>query len=71
MAEPVSKWLSSADLGTFIALFEEHQIDLEAARDLTEDDLRELGIAMGPRKKLLRAIADLQAAGADEEAPPP
>jgi hypothetical protein len=29
---------------------------------LTEDDLKSLGLSMGPRKKLLKAISDRKAA---------
>jgi class 3 adenylate cyclase/tetratricopeptide (TPR) repeat protein len=49
-------WLASLKLSMWLPAFEKQEIDLDAARDLTEEDLRELGIPMGPRKKLLRAI---------------
>ncbi len=55
----IRNWLDTHGLAEHAAVFEENEIDLDAARDLTEDDLRELGIPMGPRKKLLRAIAAL------------
>ena len=54
-------WLESVKLSSLRPVFEEQEIDLEAVKDLTEDDLRELGIPMGPRKKLLRAIKLLNA----------
>lgn len=59
MAIEIGSWLEEHGLGQFADLFAENEIDLDAAADLTEDDLRELGIAMGPRKKLMRAIAEL------------
>lgn len=68
MAGSTADWLEANGLAQFSSLFDENEIDLDAARDLTEDDLRELGIAMGPRKKLLRAIANLNS---DEAAIPP
>ncbi len=55
----VKAWLERFDLGELNHVFVENEIDLDAARDLSEQDLRELGLAMGPRKKLLRAIATL------------
>ncbi len=67
MPEDVERWLASIGLQDWTALFAEHQIDLDAASDLTDADLRELGLPMGPRKKLLRAIAALT----DREAPEP
>ena len=59
MARDVGAWLVGLGLDAYVETFVENQIDLEAARDLTEADLRELAIPMGPRKKLLRAIAAL------------
>ena len=59
MHKSVEDWLKTAGVGEHAQTFADNQIDLEAARDLNEDDLRELGIPMGPRKKLLRAIAAL------------
>ena len=41
-------------------LFEHEQIDLEAVRNLTEPNLKDLGLGMGPRVKLLAAIQALR-----------
>ena len=60
MTDDTASWLTSLNLATLIPIFEQQQIDMDVARDLTEDDLRELSLLMGPRKKLLRAIALLQ-----------
>ena len=57
MARDIGAWLVGLGLDAYVETFVENQIDLEAARDLTEADLRELAIPMGPRKKLLRAIS--------------
>ncbi len=62
MYRDTEKWFASLQLHGLAPLFEEQEIDLKAAAELTEEDLRELGLQMGPRKKLLRAIADLQQA---------
>ena len=51
MAREISTWLSELGLGEYLEKFVKNEIDLEAARDLTEADLRELSIPMGPRKK--------------------
>ncbi len=59
MVAGIREWLQGLGLGKYAVAFEDNEIDLAAARDLNEDDLKELGIAMGPRKKLLRAIAGL------------
>lgn len=60
MAEDIRDWLEAHGLGKYAPTFIDNEIDLDTARDLTEADLRELGIAMGSRKKLLRAIGALQ-----------
>ena len=54
MTREIGSWLSELGLGEYREKFVENKIDLDAARDLTEADLRELGIPMGSRKKLLR-----------------
>jgi class 3 adenylate cyclase/predicted ATPase len=59
MTREIGNWLSELGLGEYRERFVENEIDLDAARDLTEADLRELDIPMGPRKKLLRAIVGL------------
>lgn len=59
MSNEIRTWLTGLGLDDITDIFVENEIDLDAARDLTEADLRELGIPMGPRKKLLRAIAAL------------
>jgi class 3 adenylate cyclase/predicted ATPase len=56
----VQKWLTDMGLSQYALTFSENLIDFDVLPDLTEDDLRELGLPMGPRKKLLKAIAALQ-----------
>ncbi|KAJ9456309.1 hypothetical protein DIPPA_12495 [Diplonema papillatum] len=49
-----------ADLGvpsTVLAVLEREQVDAESLLMLTEDDLKELGVPLGPRKLILRYIA--------------
>ncbi len=38
----------------FVSLFEENEIDADVLPDLTEEHLKELGIGLGPRVKLLK-----------------
>ena len=69
----VQKWLADLGLSQYAPAFSENQIDFEVLPDLTEDDLRELGLPMGPRKKLLKAIAALQTESsiAENDSEPP
>ena len=41
--------------------FRANEIDRQVLPELNENDLEKLGLPLGPRKKLLRAIASLQA----------
>jgi class 3 adenylate cyclase/pimeloyl-ACP methyl ester carboxylesterase len=62
----VRVWLGDHGLGRYAEVFAANDVDAEVLRTLTADDLKELGVAsLGHRKKLLAAIADLDAAGQD------
>src|SRR5262249_2453880 len=53
-------WLRSLGLEQYEAIFRENAIDAEVLPDLTDQDLEKLGVLLGHRRKLLRAIANLQ-----------
>jgi class 3 adenylate cyclase/predicted ATPase len=55
----VAEWLASIGVGEYAQRFADNRIDLSVVRDLTEQDLKELGIPLGHRRKMLRAIAEL------------
>jgi class 3 adenylate cyclase len=55
----VGEWLERLGLSQYRAVFAEHDIDCEILPDLTDQDLEKLGLSLGHRKKLLRAIAEL------------
>ena len=55
----IAEWLASLGLGEYAQRFDEDAIDLSVVRDLTEQDLKELGVLLGHRRKILRAIAEL------------
>src|SRR5882672_12935339 len=55
----ISEWLASIGLGEYAQRFGENAIDLSVVRDLTEQDLKDLGVLLGHRRKILRAIAEL------------
>jgi class 3 adenylate cyclase/pimeloyl-ACP methyl ester carboxylesterase len=64
-AVDVRAWLQDRGLGQYAEAFASNDVDAEVLRTLTADDLRELGVAsLGHRKKLLAAIADLDAPAA-------
>src|SRR5262245_20810151 len=55
----IAEWLASLGLEEYAQRFAENAIDLSVLRDLTDQDLKELGVLLGHRRKILRAIADL------------
>jgi class 3 adenylate cyclase len=58
----VGGWLRSLGLGQYEALFRASAIDADILPELTDVDLKELGVPLGHRKRLLRAISGLAAA---------
>ncbi|MBI5265498.1 MAG: AAA family ATPase [Bradyrhizobium sp.] len=55
----VTEWLKSIGLSEYAQRFAENGIDLSVVRDLTDQDLKDLGVLLGHRRKILRAIAEL------------
>jgi hypothetical protein len=67
----VAQWLNAIDLGQYEALFREHEIDANVLPDLVEADLEKIGVPLGHRKRLMRAIAALSAGGTPPSAAKP
>src|SRR3984885_7192855 len=63
----VGAWLHGLGLGQYETMFRESEIDVEVLPDLTEGDLNQLGVPLGHRKRLLKAIAALGTAEATAE----
>ena len=55
----IAEWLASIGLSEYAQRFADNAVDLSVIRDLTEQDLKELGVLLGHRRKILRAIAEL------------
>lgn len=53
----VAALLQSLGLGKYLITFQAEEIDMTALRHMGDNDLKELGIPMGPRKKILLAIS--------------
>jgi Predicted ATPase len=52
----IGAWLEGMGLGQYRTLFSDQAIDPDVLPDLTDDDLVRLGIPLGHRKKLFKAI---------------
>ena len=55
----ITEWLGSIGLSEYAQRFTENGVDLSVVRDLTDQDLKDLGVLLGHRRKILRAIAEL------------
>ena len=56
----IAAWLEGLGLAQYVPLFAENVVDTDVLLDLTEADLERMGIPLGDRKRMLRAIADYQ-----------
>src|SRR5689334_10745490 len=56
----VATWLRELGLERYEAAFRDNEIDLDVLPELTEAHLAALGLPLGPRLKLLKAIAALR-----------
>ena len=59
----IAVWLRSLGLERYEPALRENEIDLDVLPELTEADLVTLGLPLGPRRKLLKAIAALRQGG--------
>ncbi|KAK7085393.1 ankyrin repeat, partial [Halocaridina rubra] len=57
-ATPVYLFLAATGLIDFIPTFAKEHIDMDALMLLTEEDLVHMKLPIGPRRKLLKAIAE-------------
>ena len=55
----ISDWLEKLGMSEYAERFAENRIDLSVLPDLTDQDLEKLGVVLGDRRKILRAIANL------------
>ena len=55
----VKEWLRSLGLSRYEDVFREAEIGPDVLPDLTDSDLEKLGVPLGDRKRLLKAIASL------------
>ena len=60
----ISEWLEEIGMSEYAQRFAEKDIDTAVLRHLTDQDLKELGLSLGRRRKMLAAIAEV--AGAEQ-----
>ncbi|KAH9533846.1 hypothetical protein CY35_18G074400 [Sphagnum magellanicum] len=58
--QTVAGLLHSLGLGKYSLIFQAEEVDMAALRHMSDSDLKELGVPMGPRKKILLALGRLK-----------
>ena len=64
----VGAWLRGLGLGQYEGTFRDSEIEADILPELTETDLEKLGLPLGPRKRILKAIQNLGDADKTSEA---
>jgi len=54
--QQIADWLKTLGMSEYAQRFAENRIDFSVLPDLTDQDLEKLGILLGDRRKMLRAI---------------
>src|SRR6202045_3386674 len=57
--QQIADWLKQLGMSEYAQRFAENRIDLSILPDLTDQDLEKLGVVLGDRRKMLRAIAKI------------
>jgi class 3 adenylate cyclase len=57
--QEIADWLDKLGMSEYAQRFAENRIDLSVLPDLTDQDLEKLGVVLGDRRKMLRAIREL------------
>ena len=57
--QEIADWLEKLGMSEYAERFAENRIDVSVLRDLTDQDLKDLGVVLGDRRKMLCAISEL------------
>src|SRR5215475_4045621 len=57
--QQIADWLEKLGMSEYGQVFTENRIDFSVLPDLTDQDLEKLGVFLGDRRKMLRAIREL------------
>ena len=56
--QDIAEWLGRLGLGQYAERFAENEIDVSVLPHLTDQDLKDIGIPLGHRRKILAAISE-------------
>ena len=57
--QQIADWLEKLGMSEYAERFAENRIDVSVLPELTDQDLKDLGVSLGHRRKILRAIREL------------
>ena len=60
--QQIAQWLEKLGLSEYAQRFAENGIDVSVLRHLTDQDLKDIGVLLGHRRKMLAAIGELAGA---------
>ena len=73
--QQIADWLQKLGLGQYAQRFAENDIEIDVLNELTDQDFDRLGVSLGHRRRMIRAIRELGAkpvaAVAEAETPAP
>src|SRR5215831_18016750 len=67
--QQIADWLEKLGMSEYAQRFAENRIDFSVLPDLTDQDLKDLGVVLGDRRKILRAIVGLKSTEAVAPSP--
>ena len=64
--QQIAEWLEKLGMSEYAQRFAENKIDVSVLRHLTDQDLKDIGVPLGHRRKMLAAISEVAADTASE-----
>jgi class 3 adenylate cyclase/predicted ATPase len=65
----IEEWLASLGMSDYAQRFADNDIDASVLRHLTERDLKDIGVSLGHRRKMLAAISELAVVAQSQASP--
>ena len=65
----IAEWLATLGMAEYAERFAKNGVDLSVVQELTDEGLKDLGVALGDRRKILRAISEIAGAALASRAP--
>ncbi len=69
--EQITDWLEKIGMSEYVQRFAENDIDVEILSELTDSDFDRLGVSIGHRRKIMRAIRELASSPVSSGPEPP